>query len=461
MALALTPEESLKYRIAEGKYQKFMAWMGNAVMGRTNWDAILVFEVASTEVAVQFLSKCLPGMRCVSRFRCNQTYKDNVIVYKDAYPRRSRQRDCVRSLMLKSNVVLVNPPVLWLEHTSLPILRVEMMIDEEAMHLASTFLAMVVKFYAVSNVDSVVALNDALAEKSLRSFRDLIRSYKDLGGRPEPSVKNMLALAHAYGTDIHVNHKNQTIQATSLGGPPGDASTTVPRFVVEFYEKGAAMIQWLSRCAMGIPALNMLMSIEDPTTTTIDMIRTVFGDQRVAYVTDANLSSLYYISEPSYFILYVFEYVSMPFVDLLTLCKHSSVLFVQRESTHMQFDPRIFVLRSKYKSTTTFPASKLSRDGFGSYAQHAYDVTIKEPACIAYIEKALACGRYKWNTDLSIDDLVLDFTAWCALQNLPPWMYFDITLTQRNIKSTVDTYFRCSIGDAYIRFSGSRKVILG
>ena len=361
--------------------------------------------------------------------------------------------------MLKSNVILVNPPAYWLEHTSLPVLRVEMMIDEEAMNLASTFLAMVVKFYAVSNVDSIIALNDALAEKSLRSFRDLIRTYKDLGGRPEPSVKNVLALAHAFGTDVHVNYKKQTIQATSWG-PPGDA-LTVPRFVVEYYDKGAAMIQWLSRCAMGIPALNMLMSIEDPTTTTIDMVRAVFGDQRVAYVTDANLSSLYYISDPSFFIMYVFEYVSLPLVDLMSLCKHSSVMFVQRDNTYVQFDPRIFVLRSKYKSTTNFPMSKLARDGFGAYARQAYEATIKEPACIAYIEKALACGRYKWNADLSIDDLVLEFTAWCALQNLPPWMYFDITLTRRNIKNTVDTYFRCSIGDAHIRFSGTRKVIVG
>lgn len=458
MALALTPEESLKYRIAEGKYQNFMAWMGNAIMGRVNWDAILVLETASTDSAVQFLSKCLPGLRCVSQFRRKQSYKDNVIVYKDVYPRRNRQSNCVRALMMKSNVVIVNPSVFWMEHTNLPMLRVQMMIDEEAMSLASTLVSMIVKFYAFSNVDSVIALNDALAEKSLRSFSDLIRTYKNLGGRPHPSVKNMLALAHAFAMDAHVNYKNQTIRAAALG-TPGDV-LTVQRFVVEYYDKGAAMIQWLSRCAMGIPALNMIMSIQDSTATTMNFVRAMFGDQRVAYVTDANLSSLYYISDPSYFVLYVFEYVTLPFVDLLSLCKHSSVLFIQRESTYVQFDPRVFVLRSKYRSSEDFPMSRLQRDGFGAYVRQAYDATIKEPACIAYVEKALACGRYKWNTDISIDDIVLDFTAWCALQNLPPWTYFDIVLTHKNITKTVNTYFRCSVGDTHIRFSGSRKIII-
>jgi hypothetical protein len=464
MTLAMSPEESLKYRIVEGKYQKFMAWMGNAIMGRTNPIAILVFETASSDTAVQFLSKCLPGIRVANQFRCNQDVRDNVIVYRDVYPKRSRQRDFVRSLMQKSNVVLVNPPAYWADHTTLPVLRIDMMVDQDTVNLASTFATMAVKFHVFSNIDAFVDLNDALAEKSpVRSFRELARAYKDLNYSQYRTMRNTLAMVHISGMDTHIDFRNQTIEGKPCG-PPIDESDllTVPRFVVQYYDKGPAMVQWLSRCAMGIPALNMAMVIEDTTTTTIDMIRAMFGNQRVAYLSDANQSSLHYITDTSYYMLYVFDRLTLPLIDLVNLCKYSSVVIVDNGGAYLHFEPRIYCLHARYIGNVAFPiGSRLAHDGFAAYAREAYDVTIKEPACVVYLEKALAIGRYKWNQDISIDDIVLDYTAWCALQNVPPWVYMDIVATRRNLATATNTYFRCSMNDTYVRFSGSRKVIVG
>jgi len=464
MALAMSPEESLKYRITEGKYQKFMAWMGNAIMGRTNWDAILVLETASSDAAVEFLSKCLPGIRVTNQIRCNQNYKNNVMVYRDVYPRRSRQRDYVWSLMLRSNVILVNAPGYWADHTSLSVLRVGMMIDADAIAQAPSFVTMAMKFHIFSNIDAFVGMNDALAKKSpSRSFRELMRSYKDTTER-EDTMRNLLAVTHVLDMDARIDFKNQTIEAKPCGQRIDNASDdrmTVPQFVVKHYDRGLAMIQWLSRCAMGIPALNMVMVVDDPTTTTVDLVRKTFGDQRVAYLSDANLSSLCYISDPSYYVLYVFDRLTLPLIDLISLCKHSSVLIVDHGQAYVHYEPRVYALRAKYMGTEAFPIdSRLAPDGFSAYSKEAYDATIKEPACIVYLEKALANGRYKWNQDVSIDDIVLDYTAWCALQNVPPWVYMDIDGTRRALKSCLNTYFRCSMNEAFVRFSGSRKVLL-
>jgi hypothetical protein len=462
MALAMSPEESLKYRIAEGKYQKFMAWMGNAILGRPNMASILVFETASSEAGVEFLSKCLPGISIKNQFRCNRKFIDNVVVYKDVYPKRSRQRDFIRSLMWNSSIVLLNPPAYWVDHTSLPVLRVDMMVDSYTIALAGTFVTMAVKFHVFSNVDAFVDMNDALAEKSpSRSFRELARAYKDLNYGQYTTIRNALVMVHLSGTDTHIDFRNQMIEAKPCGPPIHESERlTVPRFVVQYYSQGPAMVQWLSRCAMGIPALNMVMVVEDPTETTIDMVRKTFGNLRVAYLSDANISSLCYISDPSYYVLYVFEKLTLPLIDLFSLCKHSSVLIIDGGQTYVHYEPRVYALRAKYTGTEAFPMSSLEPDGFSAYSREAYDATIKEPACIVYLQKALSVGRYKWNQDVSIDDIVLDYTSWCALQNVPPWVYLDTEGTRRALKSCLNTYFRCSIGDTHVRFSGSRKVIL-
>lgn len=454
-SLALTPEESLKYRIADGKYQKFMAWMGNAMMGRINVATILVIETASTDLAVAFLSKCLPGVRTATRFRCNQDFKDNVVMYREVYPRRSRQRDRIRALMFRSNVVLVNPPGYFLDHTSLPVLRVGMMIDDDTIACIETFVSMVLKFHVFSNIDAVVAMHAALAEKSpTRSFRDLARSYR----RSTASMRNVLALAQVAGADARIHFKSQTIEAKPIGGQTNDV-LTLPQFVVQHYDQGPAMIQWLARCATGVPALSMVMVVEDPTETTIEMVRKTFGNQRVAYLSDANISSMYLISDTSYYVLYVFDRLTLPLIDFLTLCKYSSVLIIDRGHAFVHYEPRVYAVRVKYLGNAFPIGTRLSCDGFSAYAREAYDATIKEPACIRYLEKALLCGRYKWNQDVSIDDIVLEYTAWCALQDVPPWVYLDIEGTRRTLVSSASTYFRCSIGDAHIRFSGSRKVL--
>lgn len=463
MALALSPEESLKYRIADGKYQKFLAWMGNALMGRINATTMLVLEAASTDLAVLFLSKCLPGVRVATRFRRDQDFKNHVLIFREVYPRRSRQRDRVCAMMARSNVILVNPPTFFSEHTTLPIFRVNMMIDTDAVDLAATFASLIVKFHVFSNVDAIVDMNDALAEKSpTRSFQDLARSYR----RSNTPMRNVLALAQVAGADARIDFKNQTIHARPFGASSVLTDVlTVPQFVVEFYDKGSAMIQWISRCAVGIPALNMVMVVEDSTDTTIEMVRKTFGNQRVAYLSDANISSLHYISDTSYYVLYVFDRLTLPLLDLATICKYSSVMIIDQGHAYVHYDPRVYALRAKYLgalSGEAFPIeSRLSCDGFFAYAREAYDATIKEPACIVYLEKALMSGRYKWNQDVSIDDIVLDYTAWCALQNVPPWVYLDIGGTRRTLSTVVNTYFRCSLNDAYVRFTGSRKVIVG
>lgn len=440
MALGITVQEGLKYRIAEGKYQRFMSWMGNAIMGRPNVSA-LVFEAIDEDAACAFLRRVLPGVRFLKRMtRSGRRIADNVVAYVRTCPKTHNQRDAVRAIMGRSSVIFVNPPGTFILNTTIPCIQANVFIDPFFLAHTAEFVAMAIRYNLV-----------------IHSFEKTFQHY-DVLAQPNDTIgnsKQIIALTTVI-TPTYVSTATRKKRHLRPGEPrpiayerPSPPRPCLIRFLAEGYDNGAGLFHWCARLFMGAAMAHTVAVVEDATGDTVEWVRETFAHIRTAIITDANVSMINHLADPADYKLYIFDRLTLPLVDIGRLTNSSAVIMIDRNA-NVSYDPRVTcTIRSRRRPGVSLVSTYLPK----GLVEEVYTVTVKEPIYVFFVKKALLLGLYKKGHDYDIDDVVTDYVAFCMAHDLPPWLFIDVWTVRNQMCDVVSSYIPCVWDNAQVRFS--------
>lgn len=434
----LTVQEQLKYRITEGKYQRFMGWMGNALMGIPNTVA-LAFEVVDVDAARGFFGALLPGARHLTRIASRKSCTDNVVIYYGRTPRTHRQREAIRETMRRCSVLFVNPPRNFVNYTTLPCAAAGIFLDPYTLEHVRELAAMIMKYHMLLSPERVIRIHDTFQEAE-----DNELSFDALVERNPTPFRELAAFATIVG-EAEFDFKDSRV---TFARHPERPEASLLRLFCESYDNGNILFQWFVRTYMGMLMGNTILVVEDRTPQTLEWIRRAFKDVRIAILGDANVSSLYNISNFSDYKLFVFDRLTLPLIDLELLTRTSNVIMIDGSCHQVSFDPRVHHLRVRKTRDMDLSAFSIPH----AFVQECYEILTKEPVQVTFMKRCLDLGRYEYDRDYPIEDVVVDFVAFCLAANLPPWLYVDATMYLRSaFCRIVSHYVPCKWDDTVMR----------
>lgn len=446
--MALSIEQRVKYCIPEGHYQKFMFWMSNALFGRPNHE-ILVWNGSPASSLSAFLQGVLAHTLVDTRVRCRKHYKASTLVFVNTYPRTRKQYRKLKHLALTSNVILINPPDVFCERTSLMLYRIEFPVSPFFLSMGKTLFKMLCQFHALST-STLAHLGDFLISHDMQRqhIDSLYRRFQEYilqrCQRPMRAIglKEFLASMLVLSPSARVDAKKRTVEWQN---PTRLSDTSLMCRLSINYVNCVGMFMWIIRVMTGLVIPRTILNVEDPQGTTVPWLIPLLGKfGRVMHLTDDNVNDIYQINHFEDYDVYIFDRLTSMTVDLYMISSYANVLVITDGSAIVEFGPWIQVIRTR--NGNSHPIAPESIDVSSQVIQASYDVLVKEPSYIPFLEYQIQQGHYPLKQFISIDLILTEYGAWCDANDIPRYCETQNDNLRRSAFTIViHCYFECLV----------------
>jgi hypothetical protein len=437
----------VKFFVPEGHYQRFMAWMANAMFGKTN-PSILCWYGDTTEAILEFLRRVLPNVVVDDRIRCLKKYAARTIVFPGTVPRTQRQRQKVIELSRACNVVFVNPNRTAATSRLHDIYEILDGIHPELLENTDEFVCLVRKFYLATHTSCLQVSHfleyDRVPQGSSLTVYKRFLEYRMMHWPMQRSIGFLEFLA-------------------SMSLIPGSRVTAqrlvAPLSLIEggswlswfnqSYLNSTGFLLWLIRVHSGLVLPSTIMVVDDPTTTTVDWMRHAVKHLRVGYVSSAEDSFL--LVDYASYDLVIFDHFE-PLLDLVTVAARTNVMIIGSYMT-----VRAQVVRAEFVGF-----SRNDNDGIPhAYFISAYDVIVKEPTFVVFVRQCIEDNTYPIGRPLNIRQMLSECNDWCDRQRIPWKITASIALQVQEITAAIAlrSYFRCACAGSTVVFWGSKRYL--
>lgn len=460
--------EDFKCHIREGFYHKFMLWMTQAMFGRPN-HSILSLEGTETSLLVRFLQRILPDTAFHDRVHGSnrKRYPNNVTVFTEGFPRSNKQKTKVREIMVRSNVIVLNPPWYFLEDASIRQIHVQVQLSEACVQNADVIATFIRKSYCLYSFMPVYMSiffqrNECIdrevpVQEAMESF---VEYWKMRGIHHRVTRREILANAAllATGGGFHLNAKKQSMRICKLGTAPSTQNhLNAVQFIYLYYDRGFAFFQWLIRVALGLKTRS-IFSITDATSTTLNLVCSFCGRCKIK-VYDANtLHEFYEILDHGDYHLHIFSDVRVPLRDLMVVKGHANCLIIDRESIITSNPPTVLCARQR-DETKNYCFMTQSEQDFTDFIDECYSLTVKEPLYAVFMQRMLRNGTLRYNQEYQVGDLLAEYELWCQHRNTYVEHYTIPNLLPADCFAfQISLFFKCSWDDYTITVHGPLKL---
>jgi len=437
----------VKFFVPEGHYQRFMAWMANAMFGKCNYT-ILCWYGDTTDAILTFLQRTLPCIVIDDRVRCLKKYNSKNVIFTETVPRTQRQRQKLFALSRTRNIIFVNPSRTAANHRIHGVYEILDGIHPALLQNTAEFVCLVRKFYMATHAtclqlshfieqDELMGSGLSMAVyKRFLEYRETTWPFLISVGFPE-FLANMTLLAPEGRVD------GKRIRVPSTYARPGPTSWM--SWFSRSYMNSTGFLLWLVRVHSGLVLPSTIMFVDDSTTTTIQWMRHAVKHLMVGYVSCTEDSFL--LVDYASYDLIIFD-CFIPPIDLALVASRTNVLVI---GTYMPVQTQI--VRAE------FVGSSINYSIPHEYFDEAYDVLVKEPTFVVFVRKCIKDGTYKFGEPMVIRNILEQCHAWCDENRIPWKITASIALQVQEITAAIALrcYFRCACVGSAVVFWGNKR----